>query len=358
MSIQHQAGFWLRNINGYVGYSDSHPLAEGFRAFSDLMKTIFSDYRSYETSTAERVQTKIGISADDLENYHNLTETVDCLYQMTVLGVLAEEGESGYLEIEKAMFSKAFKGSVTFPFQMLEKYGFYFSHFKNGIETHAYKNCDKFYLFSETGTGLIPAMKHINNALPDLDAKEDYIGKKNLLFSMSDFESILLKNSTKQTDMSPLRQSILNVAGDKNELWHKIVDSFISGMKLTSKAYINPYVFPNWTVKFMSEKKTVITFCISPDIVNVHLPLSYDMAKNVIANKKDFPDIVKKSIENFGCMGCGKCLAQSNIEFFEGVPLCVRDTSKSFGESPRSIRGNIVSTEGAKAICEIVKEMT
>lgn len=358
MSIKHQAMFWLKNVNEYTGESGNFPaLSNGYRAFSDLMKTIYKDYQSYEISTAERVRTKIGIMADDLENYHNLTDTIDCLYQMAALGIVNEEGSISYLEIEKAEFKKAFKSSVTFPFQMLENYGFYFKYLKNKNETSAYKNCDRFLLFSELDTELIPAMKHLNSVSPELDAKNDYIGKKNLLFSISDFESILLKSSTKQTDISPLKQGIINTAGDKSELWRSISECFINDINLISRAYINPYVFPNWTVKFIYKKKTIITFNISPDIINVNLPLSYDMAKNVIVNKDKLPAIVRKSIERFGCMGCGKCLSKNGIEIFEGVPLCGREASNSLGESPRSIRGDIISLEEAGAICDIVKGM-
>ncbi|MCL2462325.1 MAG: hypothetical protein FWF44_06625, partial [Defluviitaleaceae bacterium] len=108
---------------------------------------------------------------------------------------------------------------------------------------------------------------------------------------------------------------------------------------------------------FICKKKTIITFNISPDIIYVSLPLSYEMAKNVIANKEKLPEIVQKSIANFGCMGCGKCTAQSNIEIFQGIPLCRREASNSLGEGPRNIQGSITSPEEAAVICDIVKGM-
>jgi len=358
MSIKQQAVFWLNNVNDFTGKTgDSPGLADGYREFSDLMKSIYGDYHSYEISTAEKVWTKIGIMADDLENYHNLTDTIDCLYQMTVIGILREEGYVSYLDIEKAGFRKLFKGTVTFPFQMLENYGFYFKYLKNRNETSTYRNCDNFLLFNDTSNELMPAMKYICSVLPELNAKEDYIGKKNLLFSISDFESILLKSSTKQTDISPLKQGIIKTAGDKGELWCDLAERLLSDIKLTARAYINPYVFPNWTVKFIYKKKTIITFNISPGTISANLPLSYDMAKNVIVNKEKLPDLVCKSIERFGCMGCGKCLSQSGIEVFEGIPLCGREASNSLGEGPRSIQGNISTMDDVIAISDIVKGM-
>ncbi len=123
MSIKNKAMFWLRNVNEYSAEpSDSSELYDGYRALSGLMKQIYEDYQAYEISAAEKVRTKIGIMADDLENYHNLTQTIDCLYQMAAVGVLCAEGSVSCLEIEKDIFKKAYKNSVTFPFQMLENY--------------------------------------------------------------------------------------------------------------------------------------------------------------------------------------------------------------------------------------------
>lgn len=358
MSIKQQAMFWLKNVNDYHGATgDSSPLAEGYLAFSNLMKTINGDYRSYETSTAESIRTKIGIMADDLENYHHLTDTVDCLYQMVSVGLLCEEGSISYLAVEKPRFKGAFKASVAVPFQMLENYGFYFRYAKNGKEASVFKNCDTFFLFSDLNSVLIPAMKHLVSLLPALDAKLDYIGKQNLLFSLSDFESILSKGSTRQGDIPLLKPGIINTAGDKGELWHYMAQELMSHMQLDTRAYINPYVFPNWTVKLLYKKKTIVTFHISPDTVSVNLPLSYAVAKRVITNREKMPDIVNRSIDKFGCMGCGKCLSKNGIEIFEGVPLCGREASNNMGESPRGIRGSIASLEEAKTICQLVKEL-
>ncbi|MCL2462592.1 MAG: hypothetical protein FWF44_07995, partial [Defluviitaleaceae bacterium] len=233
MSIKQQAVFWLKNVNDYNGEPGDRPaLADGYRSFSELMKMLFGDYHAYETSTVESVRTKIGIMADDLENYHNLTDTVDCLYNMADVGVLREDGSVSYLEIEKADFKKLFKGSVTFPVGILENHGFYFRYLNNGAETSAYKNCDKFRVFNDASAELIPAMKHLASALPDISAKDDYIGKKSLLFAISDFGSVLSKSSARQTDISPLKRGIVNTAGDKGELWRDIAESLLNGTKL------------------------------------------------------------------------------------------------------------------------------
>lgn len=358
MSIENQATFWLRNVNDYDGeQGDYPPLSDGYRAFSNLMKKIYGDYRSYETSTAERVRTKIGIMADDLENYHNLTETVDCLYQMVAIGVLCEEGSVNYLEITKSEFKKAFKGSVTFPSQILENHGFYFKYFKNGKEAAAYKNCDIFHLLNDNSAKIMSAMKYICDSLPDMNAKDDYISKRNLLFSIADFNTILQKESTKQLDINPMKPGILRTAGAKSEIWYEITEMLVNEMKLTVRAYINPYVFPNWTVKFLCRKKTIITFTITPDTIKVEMILPYDTAKEVIRDRKKFPPIVNASLDCFGCCGCGKCQGQSNIELFEGVSLCKLSSTSFMGGESKTIMVEIVTLEDGVAICDIAKRM-
>lgn len=133
MSIKNQADFWLKNVC-YFNSSEhnfSDETIAGFHAFSTLLQNIYKDYQSFEISTKGDTITKIGIAENDLENYHNLTETVDCLYKMSALGELGILGEEAYLKIDKTVFKKKFKKSVVFVFSMLEKHGFYFVFYKN-----------------------------------------------------------------------------------------------------------------------------------------------------------------------------------------------------------------------------------
>ncbi len=48
-----------------LGYGDK---IAGFAKFSELLHTIYQDWRSYEISTVPSERTKIGIMTDDLEN--------------------------------------------------------------------------------------------------------------------------------------------------------------------------------------------------------------------------------------------------------------------------------------------------
>ena len=106
MSIQNQALFYYRNVCNYQSsiksdFTPSEAMMAGFNEYSDLLRTIYQDFRSYETSTVSSERTKIGIMTDDLENYHNLTYTLDCLFAIAMVGELRSEGETQCFSIQK-----------------------------------------------------------------------------------------------------------------------------------------------------------------------------------------------------------------------------------------------------------------
>ncbi|HML48078.1 MAG TPA: hypothetical protein PKE04_15155, partial [Clostridia bacterium] len=257
MSIAHQAAFWRRNVHEFTdAYPEFSGLADGFIAWSALLKRLYGEHSAFEVSTAERVRTKIGIMADDLENYHNLTDTLDFVYHMAVVGSLREEGVVSFLSVAKASFRKAFKGSAELPLRMLERFDFYFRFLKNGKGTGAYKTCDEFQAFYDGEASLPAALKCLADHLPSATAKEDYAPSK-YLFYVADYASILGKASTKQAAIDPLLPEIARTAGARRAQWEDLVQTMMRPLGLSAKASINPYVFPNWTVRMLRQKKTV-----------------------------------------------------------------------------------------------------
>ncbi len=72
MSIENQATFYLRNVCGYELNINGDTIVtesviKGFGEFSSLLRTVYQDWRSYETSTVPSVRTKIGIMSDDFK---------------------------------------------------------------------------------------------------------------------------------------------------------------------------------------------------------------------------------------------------------------------------------------------------
>ncbi len=361
MSIKNQAMFWLRNVCDFpdeIMKSEIHDnsLLEGLKEFGSLMKRVYSDYQSYEVSTVESVQTKIGIMADDLENYHNLTDLGLCLYCIASVSQEHSEGAVSFLRLEKSLFKKNFKKLVTFFINMLEKYDFYFRYFKNGKEVDAYQLCNTFEVYYESNASLMAAMKYLSDRLPAVEVKADYAGRTTL-FLMADYESIIVKKSTKRSEVEPSRAGICNTAGDKKELWLKIVDKIKKEFGLDTDISVNPYVFPHWAVKCLRKKKTVCTFQIYSDYIKIRLPLTYDAAKDLITRRIKLPRSIRECIQSFHCIGCGKCSDQSNIEIYEGIHLCRLDYSNFITEDSRCIHIAVQTEEEAAVIYDILKNL-
>lgn len=361
MSIESQAMFWFRNVcdlpfENLKNEISDDSLLDGLREFGCLLKKVYSDYKSYEISTAERVITKIGIMADDLENYHNFTNLGLCLYYIATVGVEYSEGAIKYLRLDKALFKKSLKNPVTFFFNMLEKYDFYFRYYKKNKEVKEYKLCDTFEVYYENNNSLMYAMKYLNDRLPLVDVKADY-ANQTTIFLMAGFESIILKETTKRNHVEPLRAGIFNTVGSKREIWMEIVRRMKNEFELDTDISTNTYVFPHWIVKFTKKKRTVCTFQLYNDLIKIRLPLSYDAAKDVIARKNQLPQSIRDCIQNFNCISCGKCSNQSNIEMYEAIHLCRLSYSNFCTEDSRCISIVVQSQEETAAINDIIKSL-
>ncbi|HBN83919.1 MAG TPA: hypothetical protein DDZ89_08755, partial [Clostridiales bacterium] len=81
----------------------------------------------------------------------------------------------------------------------------------------------------------------------------------------------------------------------------------------------NPYVFPNRTVTFKKNKKTICKFGVTVDRLNIRLPLSFEVAKDLILRRESLPPSINRNIDMFGCVNCGKCEDKNNIVMVDGV---------------------------------------
>lgn len=354
MSIESQATFYYRNVCDYdnnLGNDIPEQLIDGFSQFSKLLRTIYADWKSYETSTAESVQTKIGIMSDDLEDYHNLTYTLDCLYTMATAGEVLNNGEIYFLSVDKKIFKTLYKKSIIVPFQILEKYGFYINYFKDNNEVSDYKRCNNFHVYFENGADLIPAIKYLSDELSKYDKKVEM--PKNMAFMLADYHFIF----TGRLNTNLEQKSILNTLGSNSELWKEIVFIMNNKCGLTADLSFNPYVFPNRTVTYKLGKKTICKFIIETDRLNVRLPLSYEAAKKLINKRETLPESINVNINWFGCVSCGKCQNQSNIEMYNGVHLCRLSYSNFVTEDSRILRFVITSKEEIDIILDAISEM-
>ena len=319
MSIESQAAFFCRSVCDYDPGMDSSgdipaSTAAGFAEFSALLRTIYQDWRSFETSAIPGVMTKIGIMSDDLENYHNLTYTVLCLSAIAETGELCGEG----LHVCKNVFKSVYKKTtpVMSIFAMLEKYGFSFTYFKGEKQAADYKRCDNFNVYFQNGGTLLEAMKYIAVRLSEPERRKDFSKKTadihsrmpgGVAFATADYHLIL----TGQINRNPVDQSILRLLGPKSGLWQELVALLRDECGLDQEAVeiaCCPYVFPEKTVYFKQKKKTVCKFEMRAGRLSVWLPESFESAINLILSRENLPPGAFTPLARFGCaVHCWKC---------------------------------------------------
>ncbi len=355
MSIENQASFYLRNVCDYEPNINSdiivtESVIKGFGEFSSLLRTVYQDWRSYETSTAPSVRTKIGIMSDDLENYHNLTYTLDFLFAIALTGELCSEGETQGLRIDKAQFKTEYKNPVAFPMGMLEKYGFCFNYFKGEKAVDEYKRCDRFDAYYENGEHLIESIKLIAHQLTKQEKKKEMPAK--VAFMLADYTFILAG----EINQNPLQKCIMNTLGPVKELWKELVYVIQDDCGFVADSSFNPYVFPNRTVTFKKNKKTICKFGVTVDRLNIRLPLSFEVAKDLILRRESLPPSINRNIDMFGCVNCGKCEDKNNIVMVDGVPLCNLPYMNEITEDSRCLRFDVTNLDEVSIVCDIVRK--
>ena len=356
MSIESQATFYYHNVCDYnpnikseVAITES--TITGFAEFSELLRTIYQDWRSYEISTVPSERTKIGIMTDDLENYHNLTYTLDCLFAIATVGELCSEGEVQYLNVNKSPFKNEYKKSVALSFEMLEKYGFYFSLYKGDKEVADYKCCDRFHAYYENGGSLIGAMKFIAGRLSEMERKKEMAGK--VAFMLADYHFIL----TGAVNQNPTQESILKTLGSLGGLWEKLVYIIQDECGLVADSSFNPYVFPNRTITFRKRGKSICKVEVTANRLHIRLPLTFEIAKTLVERRTTLPGPMNKCIQHFGCINCGKCVEQSNIVLVEGVPLCSLPYGGFITDDSHCLAFDVTREEEVKVIYAIIKKV-
>ncbi len=349
MSIENQATFWLRNICvseiADVCGKAKRDITEGLEELQKLLRNIYSDYHSFEISDQQHELTKIGIMADDLANYHCLINTVECLYQLAKVGLVQCNGSESCLTICKLEFQKVFKKPVAVSLQLLENYSFYYRYYKKGAAVSNCKQCDTFDVYYDNNYSLIDAMQYFAKMIPEKDVKKDY-APSNVMFYIADYNSVFNKMSTSRTGINFKRFAIANTLGMYDTLWLFLSNS-LEERNLLSDLSLNPYVFPCWNIKYLLKKKTICTFKLGVDSILVGLPLSYELAKELILTKKELPRSIGECLAKFGCVHCKHCANESNIEIIDEIRVCRLQYSNFVTEDARMIAIQITTMEEA-----------
>lgn len=313
-----RAAFLYRNVCDFpaeltayrIEGPDQEEILEGLKVVWQLLLDIYADTASYRAE-------------DDLESYHRLTQTVLFLYTAGVFGELMREGEVSFLHMDKSFIRKHFKKPAAFHLEALKNYGFYFEYEKNGRAAVSYTSCGAVRIYNESCPSFFQALKYLTCHIPAMDSKKDYAMQADL-FMRADFDTILLGAGKRKEDMDPLRPEILRSLGTRSDMWKELVSDLIKVQGLTASSKFWSYCTPHWIIHLMRKGKPVCIFTIHTDMLFFEMAAPFDQLV-ALANEKDrLVPVLRKNMEQFGCIGCGRCGGES-IHLVNGISLCAQE---------------------------------
>jgi hypothetical protein len=332
---------------------DSEDLLCGLHAYSDLLREIYSQYTLFEVSKAKSVMTKIGILADDLENYNTLRNMAECLMAFFKSGEMISQGAEYSLRVDKVSFKTLFKKPPKLYLEWMEHFWFSIIFYKKDSEVKAYTGSDSMEILYEDCPPLLFAMKYIAENMTDEKGK-DKLSPMWKAFCFADFDALCGEPETAKYD---LPQNVLCCAGDKKIYLENFISEFVGEGKAEIILTLQPYVFPCWNVIFKQGKRNVCKFAVKADCVTTLIPLPYEAAKQVIDESPTYTEKIQENIKRFGCISCGKCTNAASMTKYKDYNLC-RIASGAFGtEYPMIIKIDVDSKEDAESICRIIEKV-
>jgi hypothetical protein len=313
-----RAAFLYRNVCDFpaeltldrIESADKEEILEGFKYIRQLLLDIYADTGAYRVT-------------DDLESYHRLTQTVLFLYTAGTYGELMQEGEVSFLRLDKSLIRKFFKKPAAFHLEVLQNYGFYFKYEKSGHFAESYQYCDALLMYNESCPSFFPALMYLICRIPVMDSKKDYAMQTDL-FMRVDFETALLGRGKRKEDIDPLRPDILRSLGPRADLWKGLLYDLMAGHGLTASCKFWFYCTPHWIIHLVRKGKPVCIFTIHTDCLFFEMAAPFIQLSALAKVKDQLAPILQNSMEQFGCIGCGRCGSES-ITLVNGVSLCTRE---------------------------------
>ncbi len=333
-AFEMRAAFLLRNVCDFpreltadkINGGDAEEILEGLRYLQQLLLDIYGDTAAYRVT-------------DALESYHRLTHTVLLLYVAGAYGEPAREGEVSFLRLDKALIRKHFKKPAAFHLEALQNYGFYFECLKNGRHVKTYQSCGTVCMYNEGCSSFFPALTYLAKRIPAMDSKKDYAMQADLFFR-ADYETILLGRGKRKEDIGPLMPYILRSLGPRADLWKKLVSDLIGRQGLKASCKFWSYCTPHWIVHLGRKGKPVCIFTIHTDVLFFEMAAPFEQLAALAQAKGQLAPVVFKSMEQFGCIHCGRCSGESIVPV-NGIALCK--------EEPWARRFSFEAVSGAEA---------
>jgi hypothetical protein len=261
-------------------------------------------------------------------------------------GELMREGEITFLSLNKSLIRMHFKKPAAFYLVVLQNYGFYFEYEKNGHSAEAYQSCDTVRMYNESCLSLFPAIQYFISRIPVMDSKKDYAMQADL-FLRADFETALLGAGKRKEDINPLRPDILRSLGPRADLWKDLVSVLVEEQMLTASCKFWFYCTPHWIIHLTRKGKPVCIFTIHTDGLFFEMAAPFEQLETFSYEKERLVPALRKSMEQFGCIGCGRCGGE-NISLVNGISLCSKEPWA------RRFTFEITDAAEAKAVMEMV----
>jgi hypothetical protein len=298
MSIEKSAKFWASNICNFPAEAlkekmepDMDSIIDGLAELREILKAIYSDYKSFEVD-------------DEEQSYDNLIYTVRFLHAIGKAGTLKNDGDINFLHLDKSKFifkhEYVSKKPPMFQYSALPAYDFSIKYYIDETETTSFHLCNFFDVYYNNSNNLLPALSYLTNNIPNLDYKVNY-AKSDTLFFIADYNSIMLRESTKRKDINPLDYRIMKTAGVHNELWTQLIEVFSKIFEIKSniyERYSRVPSMPTWEINFRKNKHVVLNAYIKVDTIEISLKLTAEQINEALKLKESLLPYIYQNLEN------------------------------------------------------------
>ncbi|MFN2108273.1 MAG: hypothetical protein ACK2UI_01305 [Anaerolineae bacterium] len=291
--------------------------ADGLRAHHDLMQQMYTDIAFIK-------------GKDDQAKYLELIATMWFLYAVFGFGMLAREGESFNVIVDKDVLKQQYKkGSFNKRQRHLERLGFSLRYLSAEGERQSLSRASQLSLSYDRDTNLIPVVKHFaenivafeGNALEKKAGTVQY--NKLSMFLKADYETAFLHTPIPRDTLDPLRYDLVATISAYRQEWEGLVDKLRDQCDLHCSGFWTYGGVPAWSVSFAAKSKPPLAiFTLGSDIVFIEFTLPLDVAERIIQARKTYSDPIREQIEAFRCINCPKQCKGSNLTKIDGVWLC------------------------------------
>lgn len=281
---------------------------DGLCQFRELLLEIFAEPEAFE-------------GADALERFHTLTYSTQIFFQAAAMaGATVEEGKT--LRVEKAAFKKAYKKPGSAPFEILPRFGVSFTYLKKENPADSYAACDAFLLRFPQREGIAAALIRMAARFAQVDMKREY-AEALVMLCKADYDRLILGRPALREAINPLRPDIVRATGDGAPLYQAVVRR-AAELGLKTSASIQRYANPTWNINFLHGKKLRLKTIWCEGRNFVHVPIPFAHAEAVIRGREGMPPRVRAAIERFGCVNCGRCKKQTDVQFLrvDNITVC------------------------------------